>query len=307
MKKLGDYINGNTRVRLYEDGSRIVETLNPKDPKVNYEFPLNFDICITKYCDCGCAYCHEGATINGKHGDILNLKFIDSLTPGTEMAIGGGNALDHPDLEAFLIKLKKIGVIANITVNQKHAEKNLDKLKYFVDNKLIYGIGISLTDSRNLKFFRDLEQLGNSVVIHVIAGLFNIDDLRAICNKKVLILGYKNFRRGKLFGKENKKQIKANIKWLSKNLSFVESLSRLMSMDCLAIKQLNPQKKLSISKKVWNVLFQKDDLSDEASTMYIDVPNMQVARSSTMPIEKRVSFNGDENIKDLFVMSKRFL
>ena len=307
MKKLGDYINGNTRVRLYEDGSRIVETLNPKDPKVNYEFPLNFDICITKYCDCGCAYCHEGATINGKHGDILNLKFIDSLTPGTEMAIGGGNALDHPDLEAFLIKLKKIGVIANITVNQKHAEKNLDKLKYFVDNKLIYGIGISLTDSRNLKFFRDLEQLGNSVVIHVIAGLFNIDDLRAICNKKVLILGYKNFRRGKLFGKENKKQIKANIKWLSKNLSIVESLSRLMSMDCLAIKQLNPQKKLSISKKVWNVLFQKDDLSDEASTMYIDVPNMQVARSSTMPIEKRVSFNGDENIKDLFVMSKRFL
>ena len=307
MKKLGDYINGNTRVRLYEDGSRIVETLNPKDPKIAYEFPLNFDICITKYCDCGCAYCHEGATINGKHGDILNLKFIDSLTPGTEMAIGGGNALDHPDLEAFLIKLKKIGVIANITVNQKHAEKNLDKLKYFVDNKLIYGIGISLTNSRNLKFFRDLEQLGNGVVIHVIAGLFNIDDLRAICNKKVLILGYKNFRRGKLFGKENKKQIKANIKWLSKNLSIVESLSRLMSLDCLAIKQLKPQKKLSINKKIWNVLFQKDDMSDEASTMYIDVPNMQVARSSTMPIEKRVSFNGSENIKDLFVMSKRFL
>lgn len=307
MKKLGDYINGNTRVRLYEDGSRIVETLNPKDPKVNYEFPLNFDICITKYCDCGCAYCHEGATINGKHGDILNLKFIDSLTPGTEMAIGGGNALDHPDLEVFLIKLKKIGVIANITVNQKHAEKNLDKLKYFVDNKLIYGIGISLTNSRNLKFFRDLEQLGNGVVIHVIAGLFNIDDLRAICNKKVLILGYKNFRRGKLFGKENKKQIKANIKWLSKNLNIVESLSKLMSLDCLAIKQLKPQKKLSINKKIWNVLFQKDDMSDEASTMYIDVPNMQVARSSTMPIEKRVSFNGSENIKDLFVMSKRFL
>ena len=307
MKKLGDYINGNTRVRLYEDGSRIIETLDPRDTKLEYEFPLNFDICITKYCDAGCAYCHEGATINGKHGDILNLGFIKTLTPGTEMAIGGGNALDHPDLEKFLTLLKEQGVIANITVNQAHAEKNLDKLKYFVDNKLIHGIGISLTNSRNLKFFRDIEQLGNNVVIHVIAGIFNINDLRAICNKKVLILGYKNFRRGKTFCRINKKQIKSNIKWLKKNLDIVESISRLMSFDCLAIKQLNPKSQLSINKKIWNILFQKDDLSDEASTMYIDVPNMQVARSSIMPIEKRVSFNGDENIKDLFVMSKRFL
>ena len=272
-----------------------------------HNIPLNFDICITKYCDAGCAYCHEGATINGKHGDILNLGFIKTLTPGTEMAIGGGNALDHPDLEKFLTLLKEQGVIANITVNQIHAEKNLDKLKYFVDNKLIYGIGISLTNSQNLKFFRDIEQLGNNVVIHVIAGIFNINDLRAICNKKVLILGYKNFRRGKTFCRDNKKQIKSNIKWLKKNLDIIESISKLTSFDCLAIKQLNPKNQLNISKKIWNILFQKDDLSDEASTMYIDIPNMQIARSSTMPIEKRFSFNGDENIKDLFVMSKRFL
>lgn len=307
MKKLGDYINGNTRVRLYEDGSRIVETLNPTDKKVIYDFPLNFDICITKYCDGNCAYCHEGATKNGKHGDILSLKFIDSLVPGTEMAIGGGNALDHPDLEKFLIKLKDKGVVANITVNQQHAEKNLDKLKYFVDNNLIHGIGISLTNSTNLKFFRDIEQLGNNVVIHVIAGIFNITDLRAICNKKILILGYKNFRRGKAFKKINNKQIRKNIKWLKHNLSILESITKLMAFDCLAIKQLSPKRNLNLSKKIWNILFQKDDLSEEASTMYIDVPNMQVARSSTMPVDKRSSFTGNEDIRELFKMSKRYL
>ena len=58
------------------------------------------------------------------------------------------------------------------------------------------------------------------------------------------------------------------------------------------------------------MLFQghDDDTMDDmynitCSTMYIDVPNMQVARSSTAPMNLRWSFNGDENIKELFKLS----
>ena len=33
--------------------------------------------------------CHEKATPDGKHGDILNIPFLNSLEPYTELAIGG--------------------------------------------------------------------------------------------------------------------------------------------------------------------------------------------------------------------------
>ena len=86
-----------------------------------YDFPENADIKITDYCDAGCAYCHENSTIKGVHGDLRRIeKTLDSLHAGTEMAVGGGNALAHPDLIWFLEKLKSRGVLANITINQKH-------------------------------------------------------------------------------------------------------------------------------------------------------------------------------------------
>jgi organic radical activating enzyme len=72
-----------------------------------------------------CAYCHEDSTISGKHGDILNPKFIDTLRPYTEIAIGGGNPLSHPVLIEFINILKSRNIIANITVNQVHFEKNI--------------------------------------------------------------------------------------------------------------------------------------------------------------------------------------
>lgn len=84
--------------------------------------------------------CHEGSTENGRHGDIMNEKFIDTLHPYQEVAIGGGDITTHPDLIPFLQKLKDRKVIANITVNQIHFEQKQDLIKKMVDEKLIYGL-----------------------------------------------------------------------------------------------------------------------------------------------------------------------
>ena len=51
--------------------------------------------------------CHENSSSLGLHGDILNLPFIVSLSPWTELAIGGGNPLIHPNLIEFLGKCKR--------------------------------------------------------------------------------------------------------------------------------------------------------------------------------------------------------
>ena len=118
-----------------------------------------------------CPYCHEGSSTSGKHGDIMNQKFIDTLHPYQEHAIGGGNALSHPDLIPFLQKLKEKKVIANMTVNQVHFEANQDLIRKLVEEKLIYGLGISLI-SPTQKFIEAIKGYPNAV-IHVINGEYS--------------------------------------------------------------------------------------------------------------------------------------
>ena len=113
---LKKYQNGNYEVRIYHDGSKIRLT---KAEEFSPLFPESIDLKITNYCDLGCKMCHEKSSLDGKHA-LLNHLFLDTLCAGTELAIGGGNPLAHPDLKAFLIRMKSQGVICNLTVNVIH-------------------------------------------------------------------------------------------------------------------------------------------------------------------------------------------
>ena len=298
------YKNGNHIVKIFEDGTKIKETINPDDEYFTHEFAENCDIKITDYCDAGCAYCHEGSSINGKAADILSMNNIwDSLMPGTEMAIGGGNALSHPDLVEWLHILKRKGVLANITINQKHIESYKDLIKNLIDNNLIHGIGISLTDSKNFPV-EIVDSFGDNVVIHTIAGILTEDDLNILRNRKVLILGYKMLRRGESFFSSI---VKSNIEWLTNNLKRVSDIASVLSFDCLAIEQLNPLKNLNIQIEDWAQYFQGDDHdvfdnngNIKCSTFYIDAVEKTVARTSTTPLKKRKPIEDCDNIISLF-------
>ena len=126
MKLLGIYKNGNFTTKIFSDGTKVRET---EDDEFKAAFAENMDIKISNYCDMGCKFCHEGSTRNGKHGDILNEKFIDTLHPYQEVALGGGDATSQPELIPFLQKLKDKKVIVNMTVNQKHCEQKQDLIK----------------------------------------------------------------------------------------------------------------------------------------------------------------------------------
>ena len=117
---LAKYKNGNYSVRLYDDGTKIKSTLY--DDFVA-DFPDSIDLKITDYCDVNCPMCHESSSINGRHAD-LNSPFLDTIGSGTELAIGGGNPLSHPDLAQFLARMKNRGVICNLTVNERHLLKS---------------------------------------------------------------------------------------------------------------------------------------------------------------------------------------
>lgn len=279
MKLLGRYQNGNFMTSIYSDGTLIRET---EDDEFIPAFASNMDIKITDYCNMGCTYCHEGSSETGKHGDILNEAFIDTLHPYQEIAIGGGDATSHPDLIPFLRKLKEKKVIANMTVNQIHFEEKQDLIKLLVKEELIHGLGISLVHPTE-EFISLVQQYPNAV-IHVINGIFRPTDARLLSNKKLklLILGYKKLRRGKEWYDRDEPVITARQIWLKENISQVCENFAAVSFDNLAIEQLEMQRWLS--KEDWELFYMGDD---SEFTYFIDMVERKFAKNSTAPLEER--------------------
>ena len=161
MKILGSYKNNDYTCTMFSDGTKI--RWNDKD-SFNPIKPESIDLKITNMCNMECGMCHENSTPDGKHGDILNLPFIDTMFPYSEIAIGGGNPLAHPDLIEFLEHLKERKIIASMTVNQVHFMHNIDLLKELTDKKLIYGLGISYIGYRYKNCIDAIKQLS---LIHI--------------------------------------------------------------------------------------------------------------------------------------------
>jgi len=289
MNLLGEYQNGNYKVSIFDDGTKIRET---EDDEFNSKFPECMDIKITNYCDIGCPYCHENSTVKGAHGDILQASFIDTLQPFTELAIGGGNPLSHPDLIPFLKKLNSKNIIANITVNQKHFIDNQPLLQDLVQKNLIRGLGVSLTKPTD-ELIMDLNMFPNAV-LHVINGVVSIKDLEMLYNQdfKVLILGYKQFRRGNDFYSQTVEDNKAVI---YKELPNIINGFKVVSFDNLAIKQLEVKRLLS--DKQWNEFYMGDD---GQFTMYVDMVNQEFARCSVSTQRYKIT----DNIEDMFAIVK---
>ena len=240
--------------------------------------------------------CHEKSTPDGKHGDIMNIEFIDKLRPGIEMAIGGGAVTSHPDLIPFLKKLKEIGVIPNITVNQKEFMGNFDLIDMLIKEKLIYGLGVSFS-SFDDDFWNKIIKDNPNVVVHLIAGIHGGDVFDYFANKgvKILILGYKDFGRGHELLEKANKVISIQLNWLKDNLRNYLDKFKVISFDNLAITQLNVKNLLTSDE--WNKFYQGDD---GTHTMYVDLVNKQFAKTSTS--NKRYPLLS--NIDDMFKIIK---
>jgi organic radical activating enzyme len=289
---LGKYINGNYNVKIYSDGTKIRESLNPEDNYFISDYPECIDLKITNMCNLNCKYCHEDSKLNGKHGELLNNEFINTLLPYTEIAIGGGNPLEHPQLIEFLELLKSRNIIANITVNQKHFMLSQLIISQLVKEDLIKGLGVSFIYS-NASFINIIKQYPNAV-IHIINGITKMEDLKSLFKSelKILILGYKKIRKGKDYYSS---QIRQNQFSTYINIFNILNSFKVVSFDNLALKQLKI--KDILPSKVWNEFYMGDD---GQHTMYIDLVEKQFSKSSTTI--KR--YNLMDNIQDMFNIIK---
>ena len=256
------YQNGNYVVHFnIENGTKIRET---DEEDFIPSFAECCDVKITDRCDGDCPMCYEGCTPAGKHGRT-DYAFFNYLHPYTEMALNG-NDLSHPDLIPFLRKMKAQKVIANMTVNQLHFERHQELIRKLIDEKLIYGLGISLREPTE-EFIRLVKTYSNAV-IHTINGILTKEDVQKLQNHnlKILVLGYKYMRRGESFYDANTNEIQENQKWLCDHMGEVIPHFNTISFDNLAIKQLNIRR--FFTDEEWQEFYVGDDAE---FTFYIDL------------------------------------
>lgn len=306
MSILGQYQNGNYSVTILSDGTKIRE--NDLD-FFDAEFPESMDIKITNACDMGCPMCHEDSGPDGKHGDILNLPFLDSLHEFTELAIGGGNPLSHPDFIPFLHLLKKRKLIANVTVNEVHFLKNIPLLLELTEQGFIYGLGISYTGGDRESTYRFADEVSKfpNAVIHIINGIVSMEQVSWLSERnrelKILILGYKDFRRGAdhhmKVGQIVDNKMHDMYEYLPQIIK--NGWFKTISFDNLAISQLDVKRLMS--EEEWKIFYMGDDGREgelSSASMYVDAVSGQFARNSC----STERFPVTNNIKEMFQFLK---
>lgn len=293
MKKiLGTYKNGTYNVVLFNEGTKIRMSNNGE---FRAEFPESMDMKITNYCSEGCAYCHEMSNTCGKHGNI-NAEFLNTLKPFTEVAIGGGNPLEHPQIVELLTKFKENNVMASMTVNQRTLlrQEQMDLLRRLVNEGLLNGVGISVYKVDE-HLFNIVDTIPNTV-IHIINGVTELDDIRKLYSKtrKVLLLGYKQFTgRGVGYYEANNNDIERVKEDVKNNLKEIIDNFGVVSFDNKAILQLDV--KSHMSEDEWNSFYMGND---GEFTLYVDLVKEDFALSSVSV--ERHSLNDYNNIIDMF-------
>lgn len=289
------YKNGNHFVYINDkNGTKIRETIDKNATEFISDFADSVDFKITNKCFNNCPFCHEKSTSNGEEGCIDNWKFLDTLHPYTEMAIGGGDVLTFSKLYELLELLKSKNIYANITVSQNNIFDN--KIDYLVEYELVKGIGVSLYGYRKDDIAR-IKSLPNTV-IHLINGVTACESsFHQLADKdlKILILGYKTFGRGIDFVKDSP-WIQDNMNWVEKNIEDYMMKFKVVSFDNLAVEQLKLKDKLT--EKQWKLFYGGDD---GTHTFYIDGVNKQFAKSST----STERFDLLDNIDDMFNIIKQ--
>lgn len=265
---IADYRNGNYRVWLYGDGTRVMRS---DDDVFRAAFPDNIDLKITDFCDGNCPMCHESSTTRGTHA-VLEAPFLSALHAGTELAIGGGDAFAHPGLAAFLRRMKAQGVVCSVTVNERHLARYADRILRFWEEGLLYGLGVSVRElSEETVRFASCHP---RVVLHAICGVTDAEKLLAVPadNLRLLVLGYKLHGRGKDYFSP---EVLYGIADFSRRLPRLFRKYAVVSFDNLALAQLRVRER--VSEDTWNAAFCGGDGTDN---LYVDLVRGVFAKSS---------------------------
>lgn len=304
------YKNGNYLTLIDSNGSKFTKirrTIKWDDNEFHAEFPDSIDLKISNRCNIGCPFCHESSVPNGKIFDLKRtIQVLDKLPKvGIEVAIGGGDIFDcYSEFKSLNHWLADNYFLTRVTINEKDLRRpEYDELlqdcnqnRSSIDN---ISVGISIVSNNP-----PLDKLSNlyrgSFVFHVIVGVTPISTLKdliecvrgCIASIKILVLGFKNYGRGKSFNIDPKlmDNWKKEIKSMLYYRSFGETL--FLSFDNLAIEQLGI--KDALLDYEWETCYQGDEFTN---TMYINAVDEFFAPTSYSTEKKSWSEYNNDIIK----------
>lgn len=94
-------------------------------------WPELADISISNHCTKGCEFCYKGSTDNNSFMTIEQYEHVLSSLQSDEwgnvfqIALGGGEPLEHPDFIEIIEKTYERGIVANFTTNGIHLDENI--------------------------------------------------------------------------------------------------------------------------------------------------------------------------------------
>lgn len=268
LHKYGSYRNGNYVVTIFNDGTKTFD-LDEGETELKSAWPNAIDCWITDKCDGGCPYCYAGCRPDGKHGMLIRPKLLYSIHPYTEIAINV-NDMSHPELEKFLEELISRKLIPNLTINQKHITKNYDMLSEWQTRGLFFGLGVSITDTKNADEMDLIKYFPNSVA-HVIAGIVTEEDLKVLNDlPRMLILGYKVTESSRLYlqNHDNMDKYRRNLISLRHWLDSDTDSDLIIGFDNVAIDDLGV--KSMVSEEEWKKSYLGQEGTD---SLFINLVN----------------------------------
>ena len=240
--------------------------------------PELVDLKITDFCNVGCAFCYQGSTGRGEHTQVDTYALKDLLVElgVREVALGGGEPTDWPDLYDFVV-LAAEKFVVNLTTRRP------EKL-----SKAVWGavgsVGFSCERAEDLQSaVHRLKIMGVDVekklVAHVILGATPLDEAVAILKLaeeneiEVLLLGYKTDGRGAAFAPHDhagwvarlRSEFFKNEWWAGPKLGIDTKLAQEYGPNLTS--QLGVQPKWMVGE-------------EGAFSLYIDVVSMTFAKSS---------------------------
>lgn len=297
------YINGNYIV-LLDGNNKEYRSLRVDDKTFRSSFPDSIDLKITNKCNFNCPYCHESSTSLGKTMDYDRTISVLSKLPfvGIELAIGGGDVLECWDETYKLLNWCKDKFLTRITLNCKDFfyENNKDKIKKLM--QLVGAIGISINGDMSMDALKQLQDDARfycRVVYHVIVGVNPIQQILDLIYSKdmynsfdILVLGYKNWGRGKTYTPDFTDWSEEFKKFLFNCRISPREIATHVGFDNLAIEQLGI--KDSMLKSEWKSMYMGDEFTH---SMYIDAVSETYGPTSRDPF--RVSWK-DMDVLEFF-------
>ena len=124
-----------------------------EDDPLRAPIPELVDISISNHCTKGCNFCYRDSTPNNVFMSLEDYEFALSSLNSKEwgnvfqVALGGGEPLEHPDFMEILKITRKHGIVPNFTTNGMHITSDIAKQI----KPLVGAVAISFPNIKSIK------------------------------------------------------------------------------------------------------------------------------------------------------------